>query len=257
MTPCDSLAEDPLECRQRTGGAAPAAASDARDRLCAMLAGVPLFSGLTDEEIVRFARGVREHTVSKGEMLFNRGDPCHGIYLLLDGQIKLAFTSPAGNEKVLEIVRPGQTFGEAVMFTDRPYFVMAQALSDARLLHIAKAVVVEEILKEPQFALKIIGNLSQRLHHVIADVETYSLRCGRDRIIGYLLGEDSMNGGPTQCGRAVIRLPSNKGTIASRLNLTQEHFSRVLHELIDGGLIEVQGRTIHILDIEKLRERLN
>lgn len=248
---------DPHDKLAASGGHPAGASHPLHERLCDILSQVPLFSGLTPEEIARFARGVREQCVCKGEMLFNRGDPCHGIYLLLEGQVKLAFTSPAGNEKVLEIVRPGQTFGEAVMFTDRPYFVMAQALSDSRLLHIAKAVVIEEILKEPRFALKIIGNLSQRLHHVIADVETYSLRCGRDRIIGYLLGEDGMNGGPTPSGRASIRLPSNKGTIASRLNLTQEHFSRVLHELIDGGLIEVQGRTIHILDIEKLRERLN
>ena len=53
-----------------------------------------------------------------------------------------------------------------------------------------------------------------------------------------------------------IRLPTSKGTIASRLNLTQEHFSRILNELSTGGLIQVQGRTIHIPDIERLRTSL-
>jgi CRP-like cAMP-binding protein len=51
-----------------------------------------------------------------------------------------------------------------------------------------------------------------------------------------------------------VTLPTNKGVIASRLNLTQEHFSRILHELSDKELISVEGRKIHIPDVEKLRD---
>ena len=50
-----------------------------------------------------------------------------------------------------------------------------------------------------------------------------------------------------------VTLPTNKGVIASRLNLTQEHFSRILHELSEKGLIVVEGRVIHIPDVDKLR----
>ncbi|MBW7859477.1 MAG: Crp/Fnr family transcriptional regulator [Rhodocyclaceae bacterium] len=227
------------------------------DRICRLLVHVPLLSGLGPEEIARFARGVREQKFERGEVLFHRGDPCHGFHLLLSGQIKLAFTSSDGHEKVIEIIRPGHSFGEAVMFMDKPYVVMAQALSDCKLLHISKVVVFEEMNRDPAFCRMIIAGLSQRLHHLIGDVETYSLRSGRDRIIGYLLREEKMDGGdlPSQ-GRVTIRLPTSKGTIASRLNLTQEHFSRILHELTDAGLIEVEGRTIHILDINRLRASL-
>lgn len=225
--------------------------------LCRLLANIPLLNGLSDQEISRFARGVREFKAEKGEVLFHRGDPCHGFHFLLEGQIKLAFTSSDGHEKVIEIMRPGHSFGEAVMFMDKPYVVMAQTLTDCRLLHIAKNVVFEEMSRDPLFCRKIIAGLSQRLHHLIADVETYSLRNGRDRIIGYLLREEEMNGDQVTQGRVSVRLPTNKGTIASRLNLTQEHFSRVLHDLIDSGLIEVEGRTIHIVDIERLRDSLN
>ncbi|MFN3984471.1 MAG: Crp/Fnr family transcriptional regulator [Rhodocyclaceae bacterium] len=226
------------------------------ERLCRLLVHVPLLNGLSNIELLRFARGVREQKAEKGSVLFHRGDPCHGFHLLLAGQVKLAFTSSDGHEKVIEIIRPGQSFGEAVMFMDKPYVVMAQALMDCRLLHISKNVVFEEMGRDPTFCRKIIAGLSQRLHHLIADVEAYSLRTGRDRIIGYLLREEEMDGAPTPSGRVSIRLPTSKGTIASRLNLTQEHFSRVLHELIESGLIEVEGRTIHIVDIERLRKSL-
>jgi CRP-like cAMP-binding protein len=227
------------------------------ERITCLLGQTPLFNGLAPGEIARFARGVREQHVERGCVLFHKGDPCHGFHLVLSGQIKLAFISADGHEKVVEIMRAGQTFGEAVMFMDKPYVVMAQALTDSALLHISKQVMFEEMGRDPVFCRKIIAGLAQRLHHLIADVETYSLRSGRERIIGYLLREDEIDGEGTPCGPVSVRLPTSKGTIASRLNLTQEHFSRILHELIDSGLITVEGRTIHIPDICRLRKSLS
>ena len=93
----------------------------------------------------------------------------------------------------------------------------------------------------------MIASLSIRLHHLITDVESYSLHSGRQRIIGYLLRDNC------QSGTVVITLPTSKGVIASRLNLTQEHFSRILHELSENGLIVVAGRKITIPDVERLR----
>ncbi|WP_332670268.1 Crp/Fnr family transcriptional regulator [Aromatoleum sp.] len=223
------------------------------DRLCRLLAHVPLLSGFSAAELARFAHGVREQAVERGTVLFHRGDPCHGFHLVLCGQVKLAFTSSEGHEKVIEIIRPGQSFGEAVMFMEKPYVVMAQALTDCKLLHIAKSVVFDEMDRDPLFCRKIIAGLSQRLHQLIADVGTYSMQSGRDRIVGYLLREEELGGETGSSGRVSVRLPTSKGTIASRLNLTQEHFSRILHELTEAGLISVEGRVIHILDIEKLR----
>ncbi len=226
------------------------------ERLCRLLGQASLFNGLGCHEIARFARGVRELKAARGDILFHRGDTCHGFHLILSGQIKLAFTSAEGNEKVVDILHPGQSFGEAVMFMDKPYVVMAQALTDASLLHIGKQVFFDEMAGDPMFCRKIIAGLAQRLHQLMADVESYSLRSGRERIIGYLLREEEREGEGVAVGRVSIRLPTSKGTIASRLNLTQEHFSRILHELTDAGLIEVEGRTIHIPDIGKLRMSL-
>ena len=219
------------------------------ERLCRLLARASLFNGLACEDIVRFARGVREVRVARGEILFHRGDPCHGFHLILDGQIKLAFTSAEGNEKVVDILYAGRSFGEAVMFMDKPYMVFAQALSDSLLLHISKAVIMDELARDPKLGRKMIASLSMRLHHLITDVESYSLHSGRQRIIGYLLRDNLERNAHS----LTVTLPTSKGVIASRLNLTQEHFSRILHELQENGLITVQGRKIGIPNVEKLR----
>ena len=155
----------------------------------ALLTHVPLFNGLMPDEIARVARGTREVHAARGDILFHKGDQPSGFHLIVYGQIKLAFTSPAGGEKVVEILDQGQTFGEAVMFMERPYLVYSQALTDSLLLHISKSVIMEELENDPKLGRKMIAGLAMRLHHLITDVESYSLHSGRQRIIGYLLRE--------------------------------------------------------------------
>ena len=218
----------------------------------ALLAQVPLFNSLGDDELARLARGTRELTAARGEILFHKGDAPSGFYLILDGQVKLALTSARGNEKVVDVIGPGQTFGEAVMFMDATHVVFAQALVETRLLLISRAVLLGELENDPQLARKMLAAFSMRLHHLIADVEAYSLHSGRQRIIGYLLREHD-DSDADEKKELAVRLPTSKGVVASRLNLTQEHFSRILHELSESGLIVVEGRTICIPDVARLR----
>lgn len=217
--------------------------------IAALLGHVPIFSELSADELGRIALGTREIKVAKGDILFHKGDLPSGFHLVVYGQIKLAFSSSQGNEKVVDIIGQGQTFGEAVMFMEKPYMVYAQALKDAQLLHISSSVVTHELERDPRLGRKMIAALSIRLHHLITDVESYSLHSGRQRIIGYLLREST----DTDAASLEVTLPTQKGIIASRLNLTQEHFSRILHELSEAGLIVVDGRRIHIPNVPKLR----
>lgn len=215
------------------------------------LAQLALFADMAPEELDRIAAGTAEVHARRGDILFRRGDPSTGFYAVLYGQIKLAFTSPHGSEKVVEIIGPGHSFGEAVMFIGKPYLVTAQTLADTLLLHIGKAAVLEELGRDPDFARKMLSGLSRRLHGLIGDVEAYSLRSGSERVIGYLLShaEAAANSGE---GRQ-LTLPFSKAVLASRLNLTPEHFSRILHDLAERGLIAVNGKSITIPDVEKLR----
>ncbi|MGE5471257.1 MAG: Crp/Fnr family transcriptional regulator [Bacteroidota bacterium] len=217
-----------------------------------LLGHVPLFNGLAPEELARIAQATREIHAAKGEILFHKGDPCNGFHLLVYGQVKLAFTSSQGNEKVVDILGPGQSFGEAIMFMDKSYILFAQALSDSLLLHISKAAIFCELEQDPSLCRKMLAGMALRLHHLISDVESYSLRSGKQRIIGYLLREVPET--ELDESRVAIMLTANKGVIASRLNLTKEHFSRILHELTDEGLIIVESRKIIIPHLGKLRQ---
>ena len=213
-----------------------------------LLGRLPLFAAVDVESLDRIAGSVTEHRLARGEVLFRQNSPCTGFYLVAHGQIKLAVTAPNGNEKVLELIPAHMSFGEAVMFMDKPYMVFAQALADSLLLHISKSAILDEIERDPMLGRKMIASLSMRLHHLITDVESYSLHSGRQRIIGYLL-RDNME---RDAQSLTVTLPTSKGVIASRLNLTQEHFSRILHELSALELIKVEGRRLRIPDLESL-----
>jgi CRP-like cAMP-binding protein len=217
----------------------------------AFLATLPLFKELAPAEIDRIAAGTTELHVPRGEILFNKGSPTTGFYVVIYGQVKLSFVTPSGQEKVVEIITPGNSFGEALMFMEKPYIVMAQTLADTMLLHVAKEVVFDEIAREPGFARKMLAGLSRRLHSLISDVESYSLQSGTQRVIGYLLRQDETQG--TDSGPTMLTLPVSKAIVASRLNLTPEHFSRILHELAERELIRVDGRDVHIVDVARLR----
>lgn len=224
---------------------------DPKLRTQSFLAALPLFKELAPAELERLAAGTTEMRVPRGEVLFNKGDPCVGVHLVVYGQVKLAFVSPQGSEKVVEIIGPGFSFGEALMFMEKPYVVMAQTLADSLLLHVSKKVVFDEIERDPAFARKMLAGLSRRLHGLISDIESYSLQSGTQRVIGYLLRQDET---PADASASyTVTLPTSKATVASRLNLTPEHFSRIVHDLAEAGLVTVDGREVKIIDVAKLR----
>ena len=211
---------------------------------------LPLFSDLNPPELQRLALGCHLRRLTRGETVFRVGEPCEEFHVTVTGQVKLFAISPAGQEKVIELVGPGSSFGEALMFTDRPYIINAQSLTDTLLLTVKKDAVVGEIERDPRFAMRMLAGISRRLHGLVHDVEAYALHSGVQRVIGYLLRDvaDGVgNGAPL-----TVSLEVSKATVASRLSLTPEYFSRVLHELESAGLVRIDKRDVHILDRDRL-----
>lgn len=214
------------------------------------LSHLPLFAALNEGQLSRMAAGTTEVRLEKGDILFHRGTPSVGFHAVVFGQVKLSVTSAQGAQKVVEIIGPKQSFGEAAMFLSRAYPVTAEALADSLLLHVGREHVDVLLESDSTFARGMLAGLSGRLHSLLRDVESYSLRSSMQRVIGYLLqhcpeGQDEV---------AEIALPTSKLVIASRLNLTPETLSRVLHDLAAHGLISVQGRTIQVASVKQLQQ---
>lgn len=215
------------------------------------LANLPLLRKVEAAGIERLALNATEIDAPRQTRVFRRGDLSVGLHAVVVGQVKLSVETGRGNEKVIELAGPGMSFGEATMFLGKPHIVTAETLTDSKLLYVKKEAILDEIRRDPQFAHRVIENLSQRLCERITDLESYTLRSGTERVINYLLGHELC---AILNGTMRITLPVKKGVIASRLNLTHEHFSRILHELVDERLIKVDGRDVCVLDTGRLRE---
>jgi CRP-like cAMP-binding protein len=213
------------------------------------LAHLPLFQGATPAELERLAAGTSGRSLRRGEVLFRQGERPSGFYLVVYGRIALKAARPAAPERVVDIIEAGRSFGEAIMFLEKPYIVGASALDDSLVLHASKEAVFAELERNPAFARRIIASLSAKLEASVRELETYALASGGRRFASWLLRSVPR----TAQGEASVTLPVAKRAVASKLNLSAEHLSRILRELTTEGLIETRGRRIRIPDAARLR----
>ena len=207
----------------------------------------PLFSGLTDDELGEIARRAHLIELREGQGLFDHGEPVHYFFFVMDGLIKLYRQSPSGQEKIIELENPGQTFAEALMFNEQPvYPVSAIAMKPSRVISISTRHFRDILARSPQLSFRIMGELSIRLHDLINEIDHLSLMTGRNRVAAYFLDQAAVKGDDF-----LLDIP--KHAIASILSLQPESFSRLIKELVKRGAIAVQDNHIRVLDQDELR----
>ena len=209
-----------------------------------------LFSQLEEAQRRAMRESARELSLQDGQLFFQAGDPASHFYLVLAGQIKLSKLSLQGQEKVIEIIPPGETFAEALMFAEQPvYPVNATAIGSTRLLSFESAPYLEILRNSNAACLRLMADMSRRLKHLINEIELLSLQNARYRLASYLWHRWQSAGSE----EGYIELKTPKGVIASRLSITPETLSRTLHVFSEQGILSVEGQRVSILDPGALR----
>tara|TARA_R110002167_G_scaffold15727_1_gene62413 strand:- start:3625 stop:4314 length:690 start_codon:yes stop_codon:yes gene_type:complete len=210
-----------------------------------------LFASFSETELLQLLGSVKLYELSSEQSLFSQDQPSKQFYLLADGLIKLFRTSADGNEKVVEIISPGQTIAEAVIFMRRSAFpVNAQALNPSRVYGIDGATYVELLHHNMDACMRILGDLSMRLHARLNDVVNLTQQNATYRVVRFLASQ-LPSGAEDGCS---LYLSSPKQVIASRLSVKPETFSRIMSTLVQRGVIEVKGREIIVSDMARLFE---
>jgi len=209
-----------------------------------------LFRTLTAAALKDLALNATALKLPRGKQLCRSGERCPGLYLLVNGRVMLSIGAPRDASKVIELIGPGGHIGLAATVLGAPETVTAQTLADSSLLLIPCEALLDCAADNPGFALQLVAELSRQVCGLISDIEAFSLHSGRERVAGYLLQISAAGGARPR----PITLPAKKSIIASRLSLTPEYFSRMLHELIAAGTVAVNGRQITVLDPGRLRD---
>jgi CRP/FNR family transcriptional regulator, dissimilatory nitrate respiration regulator len=211
------------------------------------IASIPLFEGLSESLLNELSSICVEKQFNKGETIFSEGDPGNGFYVVMTGTVKIYKSSIDGKEKILHIFGSREPFGEVPVFSGKPFPANAQAIIKSRLLFFPRNEFVRLISANPTLSLSMLSVLSMRLRQFAAQIEQLSLKEVPARLAAYLiyLSEEQAN-------TNAVSLSISKGQLASLLSTMPETLSRILSRMSRTGFIDVDGRMIHLLDIEGL-----
>lgn len=210
-----------------------------------------LFAQVDDSQLAALTHVIQEIELTSGDTLFTHGQPAERFFFVRSGQIKLFRISPEGQEKTIEIIEPGQTFAEAVMFMGASgrYPVNAQAVTDTSLYAFDQQQFLKVLSGSTEICLGMLSAMSRRLHMLVNQIDGLTLQNATYRLVMYLLEHAPQGVAET----LEIELTTPKGVIASQLAIQPETFSRILAKLKRLNLIEVNGNHIALRSLHGLR----
>lgn len=213
----------------------------------------PLFSALPAPALATLLRTAQQIRASAGEIVCHRGAAATRFFVVLEGTVDLVLHSRHGDQKVVETLHAGQSFGETLMFEEASHYpYTAVATRPARVLGVDTAAYRPVLERCPTTCLRLLSGVSRRVHALVREVESHTVIDVRSRLVRHVL--DLAPPGPGNCsGPIEVTLQEPKHRIAARLGITPETLSRTFRSLHDSGLVAIHGRSIRIDDLERLR----
>jgi CRP-like cAMP-binding protein len=211
-----------------------------------------LFATLSEPEMRALSGRITRLHFGRGELLFNEGDPCSGLFLVASGKVRIFKMSPSGREQVLSVETPGSSFAELPVFDGGKYPASASALEDAEVLFISRRDFQNFCREHPEVALKVLAVVGSRLRRLVGIIEDLSFTTVRQRLISILLRLTEESGTTTKNG-VRLELTKSHQDLAAELGTVRELVSRNLSRLQAEGFLDVDGRTIVIKDLAALR----
>ena len=213
----------------------------------ALLRRLSVFSRLSDEALEAVARRTVVQTVPRGRRLFQRGDPCQGLYVVVEGQIRVYRANRQGKEQTLHVQGPGQSIAEVPLFDGGPYPASARAEEESRVLFLPFGDFQWLYRNCPEISESVIRELGGRLRRMVRLIEKISLKDVPARVAMTLLeyaerGTEPVNG-------MEFDLPRTQEEMAAELATTRESVARALSSLRRAKVIAQKGARVRILDL--------
>lgn len=203
-----------------------------KDKLIKIMSLSTLFKSLDEAQVEKLLDSGKISSYSRGTILHHQGDLIKQIYLILDGSVMTLRTSEGGDEALLQLLHPGDTFMEAFVFLNAPLLVSVQAITEATLLTIPASAVHNLVYTNSYFSQNIIKVISEQYKEAILKIDSILLRSPFHRV-GYYLLKLLIAG---ECNHLRLTLPSQKSLIANHLGMKPETLSRALAEIKKIGI---------------------
>jgi len=217
----------------------------------------PIFSRIDSHDGLRGAKNgslselaslARVMKIKKGEMIFNEGDKAGALYVLVSGVVTLVKYSPSGKEQFIRIVKNGEMFAEAALFSGGDYPVSAIATESSELLSLKREHLLKFLEERPSVSLEIIGAMANLLLHLNNLLTELSLGTVETRLATYLLKKNR------SFKNNIVVLDISKRELAFKLGTIPETLSRSFRKLEKKSIIKVKGKRIIINNVHMLED---
>jgi len=205
-----------------------------------------MFAGLEPQIIQALAQRTSTRAFLPGQGLFSEGDPCEGMYLVVEGSVKIFKSSTSGRQLTLAIETAPATVAELPLFDGGPYPASVQAIDAVTTVFIHKRDFRAICMEHPQLPLQALAVVGQRLRTLVALIESVTFGSVRQRLARTLVELEA------QAGGKAFSLPWTHQEIALSLGTVREVVSRNLNRFQADGLIRVSHREILVADREGL-----
>jgi len=220
-----------------------------------ILKSTPLFAALDDAELSSLAARCGIRSYSAGEILFSEGEPCQGLYIVVDGRVRIFKISPGGREHVLAVESAGSSVAELPVFDGGSYPASAAAMETTHAVFVSRGDLRAICLEKPEVSLKLLQVVGGRLRRLVGIIEELSFTTVRHRLISWLLRQAKAEGRPSARG-TVFSLNLSHQELASQIGTVRELVSRNLARLQGQDFIEIHGREVTILNQDGLEADL-
>lgn len=217
------------------------------------LAAAALFEGLSPHLLRQLAERAVERSLSRGEVVFLRGEPGTAMYLVLSGLLKVYDSSPDGTELVLTTVPPGATVGELALADGGERSASVAALQPSRVLVLGRTEFLHALRAEGALAEPLLRYLAAHLRRVTdlaGDLVFLDLSA---RVAKLLIRLADESGQPVRPGLLLRSLTQSQ--LAAMVGASRQSTNGVLRGFLQAGWLELEGRQIRLLRPDLLRER--
>jgi CRP-like cAMP-binding protein len=196
------------------------------------------------------------NTYKKGFTIFYQGNPPFGLYCINSGKVKITKIGNDGKESIVRIAQPGDVLGHRSLFSEENYNATAITMEDAAICFIDKKFILNAVKEQPTVALQIIQRLSREMGAAEDRSASMFQKNVRERLAELFLMLKKTYG--VQEGkRTRIDIKLTREEIASMIGTANETVIRFISEFKEEGLIEQEGKTIYVINEEKLMDFAN
>ncbi len=206
---------------------------------------------LSKEDLVTFQKIKRSLTYEPHQTVFYEGHVCLGLYLLCTGKVKLTRSSRRGQRQIVRILGHGELIEKHAFRENALHEVTCETMEPSQICIIDKERYLSFVQHNPELAIKLIQLLSNELGMNMDQLDEFTFKTARERLAGLLL-EMGQRFGKKGGEGVLLGITLKREEVAEMAGITVETVIRLLGAFREEGLIDIDGRTITLLNADRL-----